>query len=508
MIPPTLTTLSVSLIHGRFHAVAVNRGTITGSWDAPGLVNTPEELAIAIKQAATAIGYSGKTVRMVLAHPRLVSTPSPVPSATGTALRRVLDRVVQRDKTFEGPAVWCHQPTPSGKTGPSVLLHLFPATLLEDFTRACEKAAGLTLVSVVPACSVLHGQIRQLPHDEEDAVMVVAGLGTSSILLVGQRDGQVLIARSVPASWTGNVAGLLGDLGSTNLYIKEQFGTEVAGIYLFGPKAEGHRAALQASLETPVKESPVDDVSGYWATEVLRLPSAMTPNLVGLAQQKAPQRRAMMRTLGWVTMILILVGLTMLAWSFIQFHRLEAQLERLEKQHQTLKPQLEEYRQVYADLLDQQAVQTAVIDEWPDPLASLSLGYLTEVVPEMLILKEFSIFQDGPLWHIQCAGSLRPVTNPAPDLLLSTEVTTFTNSLANPPMNLQITKTELSSGSQGLESEEAAVLAIWKERVKTGSTNRSQAASSALEFLVTGVTPVTYKPPENGPSAASAENAP
>lgn len=486
-IPPSLRTLSVSLIHGRFHAVAVNRGAVTASWDAPNLVTEPSELTAALKQAVQATGYPGSTVRMVLAHPRLVSTLTSVPPARGSSLDRVLDRVVQRDKTFEGAAVWCHQLTPPGKTGPNALIHLFPAALMEQYTRACEKGAGLTLVSVVPASAVLHGQILELPVAAGDAVMVVAGLGSSSLLLVGQRDGQVLLARSVPASWTGNVAGLLGDLSSTVLYTREQFETEVTGIYLFGADAVLHQAALQAPFEIPVRPSLADDVPDYWASEVLRLPPAMTPNLVSVAQQKAPQRRAMIRVVSVVAMLLVLLALGMLGWSHLQLSKLGSQLTDLQSERDELLMRHREFSDECLGLLDMQAMKVEVEDNRPDPLASYSLGYLGEVVPPKLVLRAFAIMQQGPVWQTRYEGVLMPTTNTAPDLALVAEVEAFTNRLAGAPMHMLVTNAVTFQGSEPARPGDGRAGEVWLDRIRAEGTNQVDGAVIEHKFVVEGL---------------------
>jgi hypothetical protein len=485
-IPSGLTTLSVSLIHGRFHAVAVSRGTVTASWDAPGLVNEPSELASAIKQAVLATGYGGSTVRMVLAHSRLVSSLSPMPPAKGTSLQRVLERVAQRDKTFEGAAVWCHQLTPAGKTGPNALLHLFPATLLEQYSRACEKGAGLSLVSVVPAGAVLHGQILELSVSTEDAVMMVAGLGSSSILLVGQRDGQVLIARSVPSSWTGNVAGLLSDLSSTVMYTKEQFSTEVSGIYLFGAEAVLHQAALQAPFDIPVRPAQADDVPGYWATEVLRLPPAMTPNLVSVAQQKAPQRRVMVRVVASLAMVLVVVALGMLAWSHLQLNKLGVELTDLQGERDGLTVRHKEFSKSCLELMNQRELGDGVVERL-DPIPLWGLGYLTEVVPEKLLLTEFGIVQQGPVWQTHYAGVLLPTTDPAPDLVLAEQVAAFTNRLAGPPMHMLVTNAATFQGSQRMQPTEASVFDDIIGQLQPQSTNRAGVPVITHGFVVEGL---------------------
>ncbi|RME93635.1 MAG: hypothetical protein D6766_07820 [Verrucomicrobia bacterium] len=484
-IPPSLTTLSVAWIFGRFEAVAITRGSVTGSWTAPEPVKEPGQFGAAVKKAALETGYHGSTVHLVLAHPKLSATHISTPAARGSSLERLLEREAEKEKTFDGPAAWCYQPTPTSKSGPGVLLHLFPAQMLDQLTRAVERSAGLTLVAAVPATAVLHAQILGLQVPLTDAIMVLANTGENSLMLVAQREGPVLLARSVPATWDKNLSGLLADLNRTVLYVNEQFGVELAAIFLFGNGAVEHQAALQAPFEIPVRPSMAEDAPGYWATEVLRVPPALAPNLVSPEQQRAPQRRALLKVVASLTVLLVVGALGVFAWSQFYLRSLRRDIARLEEQRTQLRDRHRELSESFAELLGKRALRAEVIEGRVDPLPVWTLAYLSEVVPPELQLDHFNMSREGELWRLTLEGRLLPTTNTAPDLLLASLVSSLTNRLGQPPLNMQV----LSAGAKRQARSTASpatlnVLSRWAQRLNMPVTNL--VASGDFRFQVEG----------------------
>lgn len=484
-IPPSLTTLSVAWIFGRFEAVAITRGSVTGSWTAPDPVKDPGQFGAAVKKAVAETGYHGSTLHLVLAHPKLSATHISTPAARGSSLEKLLEREAEKEKTFEGPAAWCYQPTPTSKSGSGVLLHLFPAQLLEQLTRAAQRSAGLSLVAAVPASAVLHGQILGLQVPLTDAIMVLANTGENSLMLVAQREGPVLLARSVPATWEKSLPSLFADLNRTVLYVNEQFGIEVAAIFLFGPGAVEHQAALQAPFEIPVRPSMAEDAPGYWATEVLRVPSALAPNLVSAEQQRAPQRRALLKVVAALALLLMFGALAVFGWSQLYLNNLRKEIEQLERQRTRLRASHRELSGSFAELLGKRALRAEVIEGRVDPLPVWTLAYMSEVVPRELQLDHFNMRRDGDLWRLSLEGHLLPTTNTAPDLLLASLVSTLTNRLSQPPLNMVV---ESAGARQGRRSRATPatlnVLTRWAQRLNMPVTNL--VASDSLRFQLEG----------------------
>src|SRR5215831_2665750 len=136
-IPSHLTTLSIGWLNNRFKAIAVHRGMIEGTWEAPEEVKSPENFGELIKEAAEKTGFRGQTVSLILGHPRLAQQLVDVPPVKRGAMRKILQRQAQQQKIFTGEAAWACQPCLPGKTMQQAVLHLFPKLMLAQLVAGC-----------------------------------------------------------------------------------------------------------------------------------------------------------------------------------------------------------------------------------------------------------------------------------------------------------------------------------------------------------------------------------
>ena len=114
-LPASLTGLTITWLNGRFAAIAVQRGIVTGRWVCPETHDASADLAALFREAVTRTGHQGTTVQMVIAHPRLNQLWLEVPETGGPAVQRFLQRQAQQAKSFEGPAAFSSQPTITSK---------------------------------------------------------------------------------------------------------------------------------------------------------------------------------------------------------------------------------------------------------------------------------------------------------------------------------------------------------------------------------------------------------
>src|SRR5439155_349145 len=70
-LPMTDTTLSLSMLGGQLKAVALRRGTVTGTWERPGTLEDFANFSSTLREAIEGTGYQGDSVSVVLAHSRL-----------------------------------------------------------------------------------------------------------------------------------------------------------------------------------------------------------------------------------------------------------------------------------------------------------------------------------------------------------------------------------------------------------------------------------------------------
>lgn len=433
-LPAGLNTLGLSWLNQRLEAVAVNRGTVAATWRSPQPVEDGQALAAAVKEAVAATGYPGGNARLVLAHPRQMMQLSEVPSnpgSKGNTWNRLLERLAQREKAFDGPAAWSFEPTQPSKRAANVLLHLWPKALLEATTRAC-KQAGVDLVQVTPASAVLHGVLPSLPLGADEVALLLAEVEGTALLVAGRREGPLLLARWLPSSWNGNLPNFAVDLNRTLLFLNEQFGVNVGSIHLLGSGAQESLEPLQAQTHVPVQLCPCEVIPGFWATRVLSLPDEFAPNLISVEQREAPKRKRLLTLTSVVLALLCLGTVGTVAWSEMVARHTRQDIVSLKKRHRALTAQHQALQNRFAELTFQHQVSQAILAERPAPVPAWFLGYLSEVFPERLLLQAVRVSQqpDG-LWHARLDLALQPIYAAS---ALSAALTTLTNRLGEAPL--------------------------------------------------------------------------
>src|SRR5437879_3361390 len=133
------TLLCVSWLNGQVKAASVDRGSVKGTWERPGLVADFAGFSGVLAEAVEQTKTDAKQVAMVLAHPRLSHQVVEVPPTKGWTLQRFLQRRVQNLKTFEGEAAWASQPSMPTKNTNALALHIFPKSVADQLTAACEE---------------------------------------------------------------------------------------------------------------------------------------------------------------------------------------------------------------------------------------------------------------------------------------------------------------------------------------------------------------------------------
>ena len=414
-IPRQLTTLSVSWLNGQFKAVAVDRGVVQGSWERPGEIEDAGQFEALIREAVARTNYHGQTVSLVLAHPRLVQQLVDVPPVKGQAVQKIIRRQAQQQKLFPGEAVWAQQTSLSAKGTQRVILHLFPKPLLDQFVQGCQRN-GLDLVSVVPVSAVLHHQLMRLPLEQEEAVVLAAETGGSTTVVIGRKDGQLLLVRTLSNTWNESVEKLAVDLNRTMLFLSQQSRVTIdEGVWLFGAGAREQAPALQGQMQLPVSVSPVEYQPAYWATEALKLRPGRNPNFLSAELQKAPQRRAYAKVVAAGAVLLVLVALAASAFFLRQARQETANITHLRQSAAQLESRRQQLQQRNADLSNQQQLVDLVLERRPAPVPVWFLGYLGEVVPPQLVITNLHLMREADSWKLRMATAWQGTAgDPAP----------------------------------------------------------------------------------------------
>ena len=88
-----------------------------------------------------------------------------------------------------------------------------------------------------------------------------------------------------------------------------------------------------------------------------------------------------------------------------------------------------------------------VSDEKPPPVPAWFLGYLSQAVPEDLVLTEFRVARTNNLWSVVINGTAQPTTNASPWTVFRQAFTSLTNNLAMGPFHLQISRSVTGGGA-------------------------------------------------------------
>ena len=435
-IPASLTTLGVSWLNSQFQAVAVHRGVVASTWERPGYTDGAGNFADFIREAAQKTGYHGQTVSLLLAHPRLVQQVVDVPPVKRQMVQKIIQRQAQQQKLFPGEAAWACQTSLSAKSAQQVILHLFPKSMLDQLVQGC-KSNGLDLISAVPVSAVLHRQLTQLPLEKEAVVLLAAETCGSTTVVVGRKDGHLLLARTLPNTWNGGVERLAVDLNRTILYLSQQHDVALnEGVWLFGPGAREQAQALQGEMHLPVSVSPVEYQPGYWATEALKLNPDRSPNFLSPELQKAPQRRAYAKVVGAGTALLVLVAATATVVSLGQARQETATIERLGQRLDQLQTRRQQLQQGNAELLRNQQWANLVLEGRPAPVPAWFLGYLSEVLPPELAVTNLHLKREDNSWKLRLATAWQGAASPPAPSEISNSLARLRTQLSTGPFHL------------------------------------------------------------------------
>jgi hypothetical protein len=472
--------LCLSLLNGQLKALAVHKGAVVGTWERPEPVEDFADFSAILKQAVTQTGYAGVNVALVLAHPRLTQQVVETPPVTGWNLKWFLERRVKQLKTFTTDAAWSYQPTLPTKNAKAVLVHLFPKPFLDQLIQGCEQT-NLRLTSVFPATAIVDNQLTELPLEKDEIALLAAETRGTTTVIIGRKDGQIHLGRSLNSSWKVYPDRVNVDLNRTILYAKQQSGATVDSIWLFGDGAQAHVSLMQVAVKTPVKLSPIAPTPFYWNQQLLTLPADDTNNLISAEQQQAPRRQALFKVTALLIALLTFGALATAATVQVlvmdrvkQFRALLPKLEKL----QMTKGQLQQRE---TDLLQKKEFVRIVSDEQLQPVAGWFLGYLGDLAPEELLLTHLQVKREDDLWLLQLGGTLQPTTNAAPATALSQAVAKLKDGLANGPFHVRILSDD------GRPDKASAARQPGRGLAQAGQAAAGSSADEENQFFIEGV---------------------
>ncbi len=473
-IPSRVSTLSVSWLNTQFKAVAVQRGSVTASWERPGDTDDPVNFESFLREAVRETGYRGHTVTLVLAHPRLMQQLLEVPPARGAALEKLIQRQAQQQKAFPGAAASVSQTLPGGKSTQRVLLHIFPRLLIDQFIQGA-RGAGLHLTSVLPASAVVQRQFMQLPLPRADTALLAAETGGSTTAFAGQGDGQMLLARTLADTWNGASERLALDLNRTVLFVNQQYGVLAQTLWVFGPEAADQLALVQKATQLPAKLSPVAYDPFYWAIEALKLRRELAPNFLSPELQQAPQREIFARVVAVATSLFVAASLGTAAYAQLQarqtwraIREAQSQISQLESRHEALK-------RLDAEMTQMQDTVNLVVADRPPPAAAWLMAFLGDAVPPDLVITNYEVIRAGKEWKIRLAGTLQQAIKTPSSLPMGEAVRRLKARLSGAPFYIRFA--DDAEGAAPASSSDPQT--NWLARLATQFPNAAGRQSSA-----------------------------
>jgi hypothetical protein len=432
------TILCLSWLNGQFKAMAVHRGVVSNKWEAAQPAEDLTDFPTLLNEAVEKTGYAGANVALVLAHPRLTHQLVETPPAKGWLLERFLTRRVTQLKTFESEAVYSYEPTPATKGANGLILHLFPKPLLDQLVEACNDA-GLHLLKIFPATVALMEGLKELGLDADDVGLLAAETFGTTAVVIGQKHGPMYLARSVNNTWTQNVNRVVVDMHRTILFVEQQFGVTVKGLWLTGAGAEESASTIQTLVKVPVKVSSVASDPFFWLKQAGELPASNTNNLVSLQLQKAPLRRKLLRITALLIALLLIASVATAAYVEKEVRTRRLQIEQQRGQATTLMEKKGNWQQRYDLLAEQKDFMRAANAQRVPPVPLWWLGYIGDALPDELLLTRLQTRQLDEGWSVQLTGTLQPTTN-KPSTVLARAMAKLTNNLVSGPFAFKVTR--------------------------------------------------------------------
>jgi hypothetical protein len=429
--------LSMSLLGGEIKAVSTSRGRAGVQWAGRVLEDEFEGFAEAVREAGARTQAVGRQVAVVLAHSRMSDQPVAVPPVNGRMLDKLLERQAQSVKAFQGEVVWSRQAAVPTKQSERVLLHLCPKRVVDLLIDGCQDA-GFQLVRVLPSTAVLAGQLKELPVGKDELVLVAAETGSSTTIVIGQKNGKVCVSRVLPESWGSAPDRVWLDLIRSVKSAEQQSGMTVSSGWLLGSGAEPHIPAVQELLKIPVKLSPTVYTPYFWAEQAARLPEKDDGNLISPEVRQAPQRQRMMTLTGLLLSLLVLIALGTAVGTELLRRSEVVQLQEISTRTSELRAEQRDLQNAFDELEEMKEMLRVTMDDKLPPVPGWFLGYLGQVVPDNLVLTRMQMARTNEMWLVKMAGVVRRAnTTSTPPV---SALNSLSNNLSTGAFNMRITR--------------------------------------------------------------------
>jgi len=430
------TILGVSLVHGHFQAMVMEKGQIGRRWECPRRIETPDHIRLGLEEAIQATDYQGRKVSFLVEESRFTHQYIQTPPMKQADLEWRLARRAEEEKVFDGPAVWRYRRTQPAKGTHGVLLDIWPHSFVNDLVKACEEL-NLVPHQLLPLSAVFMDQVRALPVEPDDVVLLVSYIAGKIALVVARGDGTPLFDRFLlPGDDVAEETSRIGkEISRSILYAGQHFGVNVVQVWVMGSPNDISSDAFQEYVSIPVLPSPIVPDLSYWIWVGITLPKNHPANFVPREVRLAPFRHMMFKvSVGLAAgIVLATVSATGLMQGIIV--REQGIVHALAPYSLALAAEKQWIQDHTAHLQKQQAQTRVIVEERVSPIPGFFLGYLANILPQTLVLEQVAITREGRRWKIELAG------NGPSDLMASMKnIAQLERQLVDGPYHVSMTK--------------------------------------------------------------------
>lgn len=450
------TLLGVSLIHGRFRALSVVDGRTTSNWECPYPVESRDDLSRALQDAVTHTAFPGKRVSFVVEDSRMIHQYHLVPSMKQEDLDRYLGRMVNQDKTFEGPAVWRYRRALRAKERTGLLLDIWPQSFVNDVIGVSQDLS-LTPCHLFPFSTVFVDQIRILAVEPQNILLLVTQASDKTVFVVARGDGTPLFDRfltSIEAD-DQNPERIGREIIRSVLFTKQQLGQQVSQVWIMSNPESLSADHIQSYVDMPILQSPMAPDPSYWIWVGINLPPSHPSNFIPKEIRTAPIRRSLAKVsaAALAGLVCASVSLSGLVEGLIH-HDQKLQRQFLVKT-QAFAQEKQIWNGRYQELESKRNWLHAVQAFERPPIVGWFLSYLSQVTPPDIVYTKVAVDRDATGWRVELEGHM-----PKDFRVSASQLEQLEHALTNSPYRVSIVhgwreswKRELQMGTKGTDSQ-------------------------------------------------------
>jgi len=266
--------LVAAWVAGDFRAAVFRHGELGPEWRAPGRVRTLEEFEGALDAARAALGGHETDFALLLEHEQFLHRVELAPSLAPAAARAHLQARVGRHA--ERP-VWAAERMAAVRQDAAYVLHVLPGAFHAELEQIL-RARRLQLTRLFPLSAPL---LRALGGAEggDRPALAAAETGGITTVVVGWPGGHLAFTRTFRADWGAEAERVSVEVNRSLLYAKQQLGTTVERIRLFGDERAIADAAARCGENREIVGAPLS-LRGLMEAAAA-LPSSHPANAVG-----------------------------------------------------------------------------------------------------------------------------------------------------------------------------------------------------------------------------------